>query len=127
MPHGYVTKVTFKAGDIVLTVVLDEYLANEPVEISGFATQNSGGFAIFNDTQSVQENPDGTVIIYVKATPSVEFNTGEDVTVSLRVATVWVTVLGEGQDGPEYSKPEGTPTQDGETWSIVKAVGYPKP
>lgn len=126
MPDSYVKKVTFRGGEIVLTVPVDESLANKPVEISGFATQNSGGFAIFNDTQSVQANKDGTVIIYVEATPSVPFNKGEDVTVSLRVATVWVTVLGEGQDGPQYAKPEGTPAQDGETWGILKAVGYPK-
>ena len=140
MPDSYVTKVTFQdAHDaspayLVLTVQVNKYLVNKPVEISGFATQNSGGFAIFDDIQSVQENPDQpvqenpdeTVTIEVKATPSVNFNTGEDVTVSLRVATVWVTVLGEGQDGPGYVEPEGTAAQGGETWGIVKEVGYPR-
>jgi hypothetical protein len=127
MADSYVTNVTFRGGEIVLTVPLDEYLANKPVEISGFATQNSGGFAIFNDIQSVPANPDGTVIIYVTATPSVAFTTGEDVTVCLRVATVWATVLGEDQDGPKGPLEPGTPAQDGKTWNSLKAVGYPKP
>jgi hypothetical protein len=132
MSRPYVTKVTFTGGEIVLTVLLDNFLANTPVEISGSATQNSGGFALFNDTQSVGANPDGTVIMYVKATPSVEFTEGDDVTVFLRAASVWVTVLGEEQVeqtssiSASVSRQEGTLAQDGATWGNPKEVGYPK-
>jgi hypothetical protein len=125
MGRPYVTGVTFNGGKIVLTVLLDTFLANKPVEISGFATQNSGGFATFYGIQSANENPDGTVLMYVTATPSVEFKNGEDVTVSLRAASVWITVLGESQDGGIQPAAAGTPAQDGATWDSLKSVGYP--
>lgn len=133
MPHSYVTKVTLKDGQIVLTVEVDESLAGEPVEISGYATQNSGGFATFYDIQSAGENPDGTVVIYVKATPTKAFQDGEDVTVSLRAARVWVTVLTESQDGQPSPQYHPAPTQqgpaagDGTSWSIIRAVGWASP
>jgi hypothetical protein len=131
MPRPFVSNVTLKGREIILTVLLDEYLANKPVEISGYVTQNTGGFAIFYDTQSVHANPDGTVTMYVRATPSGEFRKGEPVTVTLRAASVWITVLAEGQDGQISSPVDppkragGTPAQDGETWNSVQAVGYP--
>lgn len=131
MGRPYVTGVTVNGGKIVLTVLLDTFMVNKPVEISGVATQNSGGFATFYDIQSANENPDGTVLMYVTATPSVEFKKGEDVTVSLRAASVWVTVLGESQNGEiqplKGSEPdaEGTSAQDGATWTSLKSVGYP--
>jgi hypothetical protein len=131
MGRPYVTGVTFNGGKIVLTVLLDTFLANKPVEISGFATQNSGGFATFYAIQSADENLDNTVLMYVTATPSVAFKQGEDVTVTLRASSVWVTVLGESQNGEiqplKGSEPggEGTPVLDGATWTNLKSVGYP--
>jgi len=128
MPRPFVTNVTFKGGEMVLTVELDKFLANKPVEISGYATQNSGGFATFYDIQSVGETPAGTVVMYVKATPATAFNIGDDVTVSLRASSVWVTVLGEGQDGempPNYQPlalPQGTPAEEG-----LPKVASPEP
>jgi|SRR5215472_10070043 len=127
MAYPYVTKVTFIGGKIVLTVELDEYLANESVEISGYATQNSGGFATFYDVQSVGENPDGTVVMFISATPSNQFNDGEPITVSLRAARVWVAVLAQSKDGQlggPAPAPVGTPAQDGTTWDSLKAVGW---
>jgi hypothetical protein len=125
MSRPYVTDVTFNNGEIVLTVLLDDYLANKPVEITGYATQNSGGFAIFNDTQSVNKNPAGNVIMYVSAAPSGEFKNGEDVTVFLRAASIWITVLGEDQDDGVQPAEKGTSAQDGATWNDLKSVGYP--
>jgi hypothetical protein len=115
MPRPYVSGVTFKGGQIVLTVQLDEYLAGQPVEISGYATQNSGAFANFYGIQTVGANPDGTVVMYVKATPEKAFMAGEDVTVSLRAAKVWVTVL-------SGISPEGGPEKaaDGTAWNNVQ-------
>ena len=122
MPYPYVTKVTFLGGKIVLTVELDKYLANESVEISGYATQNSGGLATFYDVQSVGENPDGTVVMFVRATPSKHFNNCEPVTVSLRAARAWVVVLTQSEQ--MGAVPDGTSAPDGATWDTVKTVGY---
>ena len=109
MPRPYVSGVTLKGGQIVLTVQLDEYLAGQPVEISGYATQNSGAFANFYGIQTVGANPDGTVVMYVEATPEKAFIAGEDVTVSLRAAKVWVTVLsGISPAGPPVKAVDGT-------------------
>jgi hypothetical protein len=132
MPHPYVTKVTFNDGQLVLTVELDEYLAAESVEISGYATQNSGGFATFNDIQIATKIPDGTVVMYVTATPSEQFKSGEDITVSARASRVWVTVLTESPDGdiPNYhpmSPSGGTTAQEGTAWNSVTAVGWAAP
>jgi hypothetical protein len=114
MPRPYVSAVTFISGQVVLTVQLDEYLAGQPVEISGYATQNSGAFANFYSIQTAGKNPDGTVVMYVKATPEKAFIAGEDVTVSLRAAKVWVTVL-------SGISPAGTPAKatEGTTWNNV--------
>ncbi len=122
MPHPYVSTVTFKDGQIVLTVQLDEYLADQPVEVSGYATQNSGGFATFYAIQSAGANPDGTVVMYVRATPEKEFMTGEDVTVSLRAAKVWITVLTEDGEAAPHDQPGKAP--DGTAWNHVKEVGW---
>jgi len=132
MPHPYVTKVTFNNGQLVLTVELDEYLVGESVEISGYATQNSGGFATFNDIQIAKKIPDGTVVMYVMATPSEQFKSGEDLTVSARASRVWVTVLTESPDGGMSNyhpmpPSDGTATQDGTTWNSVTAVGWASP
>jgi len=125
MPPPYVTNVTFNDGQIVLTVRVDNYQPGESLEISGQATQNGAAFAAFYDTQSVPEqNPDGTAYIYVKATPSQEFEKGRNVTVVLRAAKVWVTVLGQS---PPEQRPVGNvvPAGDGSTWSYIKAVWPP--
>jgi hypothetical protein len=130
MPRPYVSAVTFKGGQIVLTVQLDEYLAGQPVEISGYATQNSGAFANFYSIASVGANPDGTVVRYVMATPKKAFMAGEAVTVSLRAAKVWTTVLtGISPAGPPVTAADGTTwnnvTQEisvsGESWSSGSA------
>lgn len=130
MAYPYVTKVTFADGKIVLTVELDKYLANESVEISGSATQNSGGFAAFHDVQSVGERPDGAVVMYVTATPSEPFKNDEPVTVFLRASRVWVAVLAQSQHGKAGEPapiPVGTRAPDGATWDTLKSVGYVSP
>lgn len=125
MSLPYVTNVTFKDGQIVLTVRVDNYRPGESLEISGQATQNGGAYAAFYDTQSVPEpNPDGTAFIYVKATPSEQFENGRNVTVVLRAAKVWATVLGES---PPEQRPVGNvvPAGDGSTWSYIHAMWPP--
>ncbi len=130
MPHPYVTRVTFTGDEIVLTVQVDLFPVGEFVEISGFATQNSGGFATFYDIQPVKKNPDGTVLMYVRATPTKGFQNGEAVTVSLRAAIVWATVLTESQDGQAQAQdqaasvPADTTAQADTAWDSVTAVEW---
>lgn len=128
MPHPWVSKATIKGGKIVLAIELDKYLAGESVEISGYVTQNSGGFATVYAIQNAEETPDGAVVMYVSATPSQAFRSGEDVTASLRASRVWVTVLTASQDGemPLYIPPEstarGVPAEEGASWSTRTVV-----
>lgn len=129
MPHPYVTGVSFKDGQIVLTVELDNSMANESVEISGSATQNNGAYATFYDIQSVDENPAGKVVMFVKATPAIAFQNGDPVTCSLRASRVWVTVVApDGQmSSSAKGAPAGTAVPDGTTWNNVTAVGWAAP
>src|SRR5262245_40431134 len=64
MSLPYVTDVSFKDGKIVLSIQLEKELANESVEISGYATQSNGAFATFYDIQSARENPAGKVMMF---------------------------------------------------------------
>lgn len=133
MTHPYVTKVTLKDGQIVLTVEFDAFMADQSFEISGYATQNGGAFANFYDVQVPKEAEDGTVVAYVKAAPLQEFKNNENVTVVLRAARVWVTVLTQPKDGP--MPPQGSkvpaegdnPAEDGATWNSIRAVGWVSP
>jgi hypothetical protein len=124
MSNPYVTGVTFKNSQIVLTVRVDDYQTGESLEISGQATQNGGAFAAFYDTKTVPEhNPDGTAYIYVEATPSQEFEKGRNVTVVLRAAKVWVTVLGDSP--PEQGPTAHVEAGEGSTWNYIKALWPP--
>src|SRR6516162_7269196 len=65
MPNPYVKNVAFIDNQLVLTVQVDDYPVGEVLEISGYATQNGGAFAVFNDVKAVPErNPDGTGYMY---------------------------------------------------------------
>ena len=125
MSPPYVTNVTFKNSQIVLTIRVDNYQPGESLEVSGNATQNGGAYAAFHDNQTVPEhNPDGTAYIYVQATPSQEFEKGRNVTVVLRAAKVWVTVLGDSP--PEQGVPvPRVGAGDGSTWNYIKAQWPP--
>lgn len=123
MSNQYVTKVTLTNSQIVLTVQVDEFQPGESLEISGYATQNGGALAVFYDIQPVPEqNPDGTTYMYVKALASQEFKKGHDVTVFLRAAKVWVTVLGEPQPEKGPSQEQGELAEEGTAWTMIKAV-----
>lgn len=127
MAHPYVTKVTLKDGQIVLTVEFDANMADQSFEISGYATQNGGAFANFYDVQVPKEAEDGTVVAYVKAAPLQEFKNNENVTVVLRAARVWVTVLTQPKDGPMPPQGSAAPAEDGTTWNSIRAVGWVSP
>jgi hypothetical protein len=133
MSNPYVTKVTLKKKQIVLTVKLEGFTAGDPIELSGYATQNGGAFAVFNDIQKVPEpNPDDTTIMYVTAAPSRDFEEGDAITVVLRAAMVWATVLEEGEEeepstghGPSISRPHLA--EEGTSWGRIRSVTYPAP
>jgi len=126
MANGYVTKVTLRNNQVVVKIGLDDFTPRESVEISGYATQAGGAFAVFNDIQLVPErDPDGEITMWVKAPPSADFKKGKAVTVVLRAARVWTTVLGEREPGSSPDQDE--PTDEGMTWDDVREVKYAAP
>jgi len=137
MPNPYVKNVAFIDNQLVLTVQVDDYPVGEVLEISGYATQNGGAFAVFNDVKAVPErNPDGTGYMYVKASPSQGFTKGRQVTVALRAARVWTTVLrpaqpepgqASGADGAIQPPGDDVPADEGTTWNDLRAVTYAAP
>jgi hypothetical protein len=102
MVDTYVPSAEFKNGQIVLTVDVAGFEPGEPVELNGQATQDNGAYAPFYNIKDVPT--DGSPLT-VEATPEgqYEFDATQVVTVTIRVAKVWVTILKEaastGSDG----------------------------
>src|SRR4029077_19360413 len=70
------------------------------IEISGQATQVGGALAMISQvvdfTKDATEEPDGYfVTVTANVVPPIRFKKDQDITVFVRVARVWVTVLGE--------------------------------
>jgi hypothetical protein len=136
MPNPYVTNVTFRNNLVVLTVEATEFTPGESLEISGHATQTGGAFGVFNDIQLVPEpNPDGKAYMWVTARASAAFKKGHAVTVVLRAARVWTTVV-QPQPDPGSSTGLGAvippaggddPAGEGTTWNTVTEVAYAVP
>jgi len=131
MPRPYVTNVTVQNNQIMLTVKVDGFPDDEPVEISGYATQNDGALAVFYDLPPFPAPyPDGTAYIYVTAPPTQSFKHGHPVTVVLRASRVWTTVLEEEVEpgGAAVAQAvKGQPAEEGTSWSDVKAEVYARP
>jgi len=112
----------------MLTLVFDKTMAGLPFEISGYATQNGGAFANFYDVRTPTATPDQIVVAYVQTTPLQPFKNGEDVTVVLRAARVWSTVLKQPKDAqPPGVAPQlwaGTPASAGSTWDDIKELAW---
>lgn len=133
MPFPWVTDVTLKNNQMVLTVKIEGFTSGERIELSGYATQNGGAFAVFNGLQVVPEpTPDGKITMYVTALSWQNFVTGHPVTVVLRAARVWVTVLEEEEEeepsteyAPRLPRPELA--EGGMSWSKIKSAAYPAP
>jgi len=97
-----------------------------PIEITGEATQVNGAWARISTiadrakaTEVTTKEGDKYFVKYfvdVEAipTPDSQFTPDEDVTIFVRVAQTWVTVLGSGTDGP------GPETQMGQIWGKYK-------
>jgi len=118
-----VTSAKIDGKNIVLTVNVDSFTPGEYVEISGCATQayetqGEGGFATFSEIQEIKKNKtDKPAALKVKAKLTKNFQQDQDVTVVVRVAKVWITVLSPG------SYPATTPGLF--AWDSVKGVGGP--
>jgi hypothetical protein len=119
--NPYVIRVTIEDGQIVLTVRVDDFPSDASIELSGYAIQDGNAFASFYDIQSVTKNPDGTAIAYLRGTPTEGFKNGVPVTVALRVARAWISVLTESAEyGPTLTN---TTAPDGTVWDTVETVG----
>jgi hypothetical protein len=93
MPHSAVTKIELKGNNIELTVKVDGFDVDEPIEISGHASQTNGAIATFYTLQSFSPGPDGDFFVTVTSVPSMHFMTGDVITVVGRAAKIWSTVL----------------------------------
>ena len=126
--NPWVTKVTIIGDQLLLTVQVDEFVTNESIEMSGYVTQHGGAIATVFDVQPVTRNPDGSATMYVTATPAQGFQEGYDVTVVLRAARVWMTVLKQQQDGTVQPQAEDVterpPAGDGTVWNSIRATGW---
>jgi len=120
--HSLVTGAKIDGKNIVLTVNVDSFAPGEYVEISGCATQayetqGEGGFATFSEIQEIKNTKsDKPAELKVKAKLTKDFQQDQDVTVVVRVAKVWITVLSPG------SHPQ---TSSLLAWDSVKGVGGP--
>jgi len=120
MSHGFVTSATLQNGKITFSVGVYEFKAGEPVEISGYATQTNGAFVNIYQIKQVPDMADPAVDVTVDPQSGQQFSQDDEITVVIRAAKVWVTVLGSTQPvgvGPE-SVPPGGPI----TWGNVQVV-----
>jgi len=113
-------------GKMTLSVEITDFETTEgAIEVTGEVTQVSGAFAPIsyiadraNATEGDPSDPDlsGKLFVNVDAVPAPDhpFTPGDDVTVFVRPAKAWVTVLGAGTDKPGPATP-------GPVWEKYKA------
>jgi len=141
--HPYVDKVSQNGDQIDLRVEVTDFKTTEGgIEISGQATQNSGAFASFSQivdlaTATVEKETDAAtgveywfVTVTADTVPPHKFMLDKDITVFVRVAKVWVTVLGEQPSGISSEKatdplawgePHTATQLDGKSWAQWRA------
>ena len=126
--HTLVTSAKIDGKNIVLTVNVDSFTPGEYVEISGCATQayetqGEGGFATFSEIQKIKKNnTKKPAALEVKAKLTKGFQQDQDVTVVVRVAKVWITVLSPGKPEISQRSPTAGPLP---VWDSVEGVGGP--
>ena len=118
--HPYVYSVSLDGNQLTLLVEVTNFQGTEgAIEVSGQASQVNGAFAnisSFVDIAHATANAKGELVATVTANadPAHPFTGGEDVTIFVRVAKVWITVLGA---------PEGvTSATASPTWNVLRAV-----
>jgi hypothetical protein len=119
-------KIIDPGNNIQVSIDVDSFMPNESVEISGYVAQNHGAYATINEFQPINAKLGQTAHLTVTAKPvptAPAFQQGDDVMVFVRVAKVWVTVLGEGQAQPSgiASRFAGV----GSVWGNLKGVAGP--
>jgi hypothetical protein len=126
--NSYVTNVEIdNDSTIKVSLDVDAFMPGELVEISGYVAQNHGAFATFNEFKTITTKLGDTANLTVTATPcptSNEFQKGQAVTVLLRAAKVWVTVLAEGQ--PQQLGAPLNVAEPGTRWGKIKGVAGPE-
>lgn len=129
MPHPYVNSVTLANNQITLRVEVSDFgPSGGYVEVSGQATQVGGALAMISQTVPVPTKPNGEgddaglyfVDVTVDAIPPNEFRKDQNVSVFVRVARGWLTVLGK-QPAPEPSVDSSGVISPGTTWDLVRA------
>ena len=119
--HPYVQTAAIKDNLIEITVVFDYADTDSYAEISGSATQSGGAFANFYDIKQVTPAPAGapddhpTISVSAHPLPPNNFAAGDDVTFVIKVAKVWLTVLGPAPDPRTGPDP---------MWNHVKQVSF---
>jgi hypothetical protein len=115
--HPYVDSVSMaSAKEITLSVEVTDFETTKgAIQISGQATQDSGALATFNEVvdfaKKARHKGDGWFVdVTAKTIPPTQFDPAQEITVFVRVARVWVTVLGQGGDiNPRVTHPDGGP------------------
>ena len=119
-------KIIDSQNNIQVSIDVDGFMPNESVEVSGYVAQNHGAYATINEFQEINAKLGRTAHLTVTAKPVVTappFQQGDDVMVFVRVAKVWVTVLGEGPAQPQEISPRTA--QAGSVWSTFKGAAGP--
>ncbi len=115
--HPYVDSVSMAFGDeITLSVEVTDFETTKgELEITGQATQIGGAFATISkvvdfDKEAIQTDDGWFVDVTAKTIPPTQFDPAREITVFVRVARVWVTVLGQGGAiNPRVTHPDGGP------------------
>jgi hypothetical protein len=131
--NPYVTSAKFAGGQMTFKVLVDDFQSDEEeyVEISGYATQTGGAFANIYQIAAIPAKANNTgkkdyVEVTAKTGPKKHFRSDQEVTVSIRVAKVWITVLGINPETTGLAAGErvhpSQPPNDGTTWDDAKEV-----
>ena|SRR5215831_2001980 len=121
MPPRWVKSVTLTPGKMTLSVEVTDFQPETgPIEITGEVTQANGAWARIStiaDRDTATKEGDKYFVdvdAEVIPTPDHPFTTEDDVTIFVRVAQTWITVLGPDTDG------SGPKTQRGQIWAKYK-------
>jgi hypothetical protein len=113
-------------NNIQVSIDVDAFMPNESIEISGYVAQNHGAYATIDEFQKINAKLGQTSHLTVTAKPAPTapaFQQGDDVMVFVRVAKVWLTVLGEGSAQPTEILPNVAGV--GSVWGRFKGVAGP--
>jgi hypothetical protein len=119
-------KIIDPEKNLQVSIDVDSFIPNEYVEISGYVAQNHGAYATINEFKKVKAKLGRTAHLTVTAKPAPRapaFQQSDDVMVFVRVAKVWVTVLGEGPVEPSGTLPR--PAGAGSVWGRLRGVSGP--